>query len=58
MDNFMTLLFKICLFAVSVILGLVLGGAVPKDLLPQRWRLAVAVVLVALGVVLAKLGFS
>jgi hypothetical protein len=58
MDDFMTWLFKICLFAVSVTLGLASGGAVPKDVVPQRWRLAVAVVLVALGVVLARIGFS
>jgi uncharacterized membrane protein len=54
----MTWLFKIWIFAVSVIVGLTLGGFVPKDLLPPSWRLPVAAVLVAIGVVLALIGFS
>lgn len=53
----MTWLFKIWIFAVSVVVGLTLGGFVPKSL-PPSWRLPAAAVLITIGVVLAVIGFS
>jgi hypothetical protein len=55
--SLMTWLFKIWIFAVSVVVGLTLGGFVPKSL-PPSWRLPAAAVLITIGVVLAVIGFS
>jgi MFS family permease len=54
MNGFM----RIGIFAVGLIVGLLLGGVVPKALIKESWRIPVAVFLVAAGIALAVIALS
>ena len=54
MNGFM----RIGIFAVGLIAGLLLGGVVPRALIKESWRIPIALILVAAGIVLAVIGLS
>jgi MFS family permease len=54
MNGFM----RIGIFAVGLIAGLLLGGVVPRALIKESWRIPIAILLVAAGIVLAVIGLS
>jgi hypothetical protein len=49
---------EIGIFAASILAGLFLGDLVPMRSLSRSWRIAIAVVLIGIGIALAIIGFS
>jgi len=46
------------IFAASAIAGSILGGLVPKAMIPESWRIPIAALLVAAGIALAVTALS
>ena len=51
-------LLEIGIFAASILAGLFLGDLVPMRSLTRSWRIAIAAVLIAIGIALTIVGFS
>ena len=48
---------EIGIFAASILAGLLLGDLVPGQFLSKSWRIAIAAMLIGIGIILAIIGF-